>query len=173
MSATSEQPIEQPWYTEETDTRLLLCHDHRWLRFIGIPLAIGCASLAIALWFLPDLNYDRDWPILAVGSLIATGFALIGLHLSFNRIVFTADSERGILVRSEGFGVFTRTKCYELDEIQSVSVVKSNLVGSPSTSYRLELNMVNGPIGLASFVFREPLDAEASRWRRFLGLSES
>lgn len=106
-----------PWLVEESPEKLQLIHDYRWLRVIGFPLAAIGLIGSVGIWFLPGIPYQDAWPMLAVGSLIGSAFALMGMHLSFNLLTFTADRHLGTLTRREGFGPFIRIRNVSLERV--------------------------------------------------------
>ena len=81
-----------PWNVLETENRLELCHDHRWLAIVGIPMILIGTTAAIGLWFIPGVSYGDGWPIMSAGSLMGTGLVVLGLHLSLNREYFVVNS---------------------------------------------------------------------------------
>lgn len=130
----------------------------------GIPLALAAMAGAVGLWFVPDVDHRDAWPMLAVGSLIGSGIALLGLHVSFNREFFIADRKVGELVHRTGFGPWTRTRRRSLAEVRKV--VCERLPGRDS--YGLILVTDRREIRMAVFVQPEPIQFEGLRWALFL-----
>ena len=157
-----------PWIVHQTKDSLELCHDHRWLRIVGIPLiAIGIIA-AVAIWFIPHDNWDDAWPMLAVGSLFGLAIAIAGLHLSLNRVGFIAQLPDDRLLHYEGFGPLLRKREFRLSQVQHVRATQIVDAGSPGPRYALILIFPNQQLRLAIFVERDPILIEALRWSEFL-----
>lgn len=161
--------LEMPWRTEETKDRLVLCHDHRWLRIIGFP-AIGLGTvIALGIWFIPGINLNEAWPMLMVGSLIGSACILMGLQLSFSVINFSVQRGASEILRREGFGPFVRTQSFRIDDN---SVVKVSVQADPGmmSGYILEIQTADQGLRIAKFPDPSPIELEGKRWARFLQL---
>lgn len=163
------QPLELPWIIEQTSQQLRLTHDHRWLKIIGLPMVLLGLTGATGIWLIPGIPLQDAWPMLAVGSLIGCGFAMMGLHLSFNLLVFTADRQAGTLVRREGFGPFIRIRTLQLDEIKSVALLRGPSGGS-IPNYIFEIRWENRRLRIVSIADKALVEQEAIRWAAFLNV---
>jgi hypothetical protein len=163
-------PSKLPWNLVETAERLELCHDHRWLRIFGIPLATLGLVAAVAVWFIPVPNFAEAWPLLAVGSLMGLAFTLLGAHLSFNRVTIAADRRAQQLIHSQGFGIFTRSRRVPLNEVLSGALLRRTHAGSTLACYTFELVMCQRRVLVAAFPEPEPVVHTARRWSEFLNI---
>lgn len=159
-----------PWQSAETEIRLELVHDHRWLKVFGLPLAALGSAASILLWYIPGVELTEAWPMLAVGSLIGIAFTLMGLHLSFNRVLFTADRNQNQFIQQQGFGWFTRQKKIPFEAIQYVQIDRRSHSGSNFAQYTLELKTNKRSILIASFPELGPIEEESLRWARYLSI---
>lgn len=159
-----------PWQSVETESRLELVHDHRWLKLFGLPLAGFGSVVSILLWCIPGVELAEAWPMLAVGSLIGIAFMLMGLHLSFNRVIFVADRKQNLVVQQEGFGWFTRQKRIPFTELQRVRIDRRSNSGGSFVQYTMELVTSKRGILVASFPELEPVREESLRWSKFLDI---
>ena len=159
---------EQPWLVTESNRSLEICHDHRWLGIIGVPLACIGLVAATGLWFVPDVDYSEDWPIIAVGSLIGFGFVLMGLHLTFNREFFIADKNQGALIHRTGFGHFSRTRRYPLNEVKEVLCEPFATASKGTQRYAVTIVGESYRVPIAASLELDPIMMEAMRWSDFL-----
>lgn len=165
---TLQDELDQPWIVTEADEQLELCHEHRWLGILGIPLALFGLFAACGIWFLPDLNRAEDWPILAGGSLIGFGMALLGMHVTFNRERFIADKRQGSLIHRSGFGPFIRTRRYPLNDVEQLVCEPTPDAGTSGDRYSLSIVASSYAKRIATFVEAEPILWEGLRWSLFL-----
>lgn len=160
---------ELPWEIDEGTNRLSLTHQHLWLGIFGIPFAVISACLGVAIWFVPGVSAIREWPILSGGSIIASGFVVMGLHLTFNREQFIADQSKNELIHRSGFGPFIRTRRFQLSQLKRVQCVGSK---RSSSMQEYELNLVGTGFTrtIAIFVEKDVVLWEGIRWSSFLDL---
>ena len=158
-----------PWSVTETPGFLSLKHQHLWLGVFGIPFALISASLGVAIWFIPGVSAAREWPILAGGSVIALGFVVMGLHITFNREEFVADRLKEELLHIRGFQPFQRVRRYPLSQVQRVQCVLSKR-STTMEEYELNLSGRDFKKTIAFSVEKDIVLWEGLRWSSFLDL---
>ena len=168
MSTPTTSP-ELPWIIEQSPHLLRLTHDHRWLKIIGFPFALLGMAGAVAVWLIPGIPYQDAWPMLIVGSLIGCAFVAMGMHLSFNLLIFTADRQTGRLERREGFGPFIRIRTIPLSDITCVAFLRVPSGGS-IPNYILELRTSKRHMRIVSIADKDLVEQEAVRWAKFLSV---
>lgn len=169
MDKNNQSPDSLPWVIEEEADRLVLRHEHLWLGVFGIPFAILSACFGIGIWFIPGVAVFREWPIFAGGSVIALGFVVMGLHLTFNREEFIADRRSGRFEHVSGFGPFTKRRLIDLAEIERV-ICRESRRRSSFQEYEMVLQEKSRQRIVAVFVEKDVVLWEGLRWSTFLGL---
>ena len=165
---TNDQSSENfPWVIEEEPDRLVLRHEHLWLGFFGIPFSVLSAFFGIGIWFIPGVPVMREWPIFVGGSVIALGFVVMGLHLTFNREEFIADRRSGKFEHISGFGPFTRRRLSELAAIERV-ICREAKRRSSFQEYEMVLQEQGRQRIVAVFVEKDVVLWEGLRWSTFL-----
>ncbi len=159
-----------PWKVTATTQRLELTHEHLWLGIIGIPLSLIGLVISVGIWNIPGILISEAWPILSGGSVIGFGFTVMGLHLTFNREVFSLDQVGGKLTHLSGFGPFTRRRSYPITNIERVICRQAHETGS-STSYIMVLEGIKLSKRVVSFPEVDPVLWEGLRWSTFLNIS--
>ncbi|MDA8697943.1 hypothetical protein N9M41_05645, partial [Rhodopirellula sp.] len=109
------------------------------------------------------------WPILAGGSVIALGFVVMGLHITFNREEFIADRLKEELLHIRGFQPFQRVRRYPLSQVQRVQCVLSKR-STTMEEYELNLGGRDFKKTIAFSVEKDIVLWEGLRWSSFLDL---
>ena len=166
--------MDTSWVTQEDSQSLTIVHDNRWLAIIGIPLALVGSAVGIGPWLIDEARNSDAWPILAVGSLIGLAIFVMGLALCFNYESVKADRLSKTLERKKGKPPFQRCTQWTLDpftelKIELIKMTSSSGNGS-SLQYRLLLVSSQTSVSIASCPDHEPIQLEAQRWAKYLGL---
>ena len=164
--------MEASWETRETEERLTIVHDNRWLAIVGVPRMLVGLMIAGGPWLIEEARHSDAWPILVVGSLLGSGFVVAGLALCFKYEEIEADRSSATVARRVGLPPFRRTRTWAWDELTEVAAVTENQARSnhPGSTlhYRVRLIGPKCSVLVASALEREPIEAEAPRWARFL-----
>lgn len=164
--------METSWTIRETDERLTIIHDNRWLAIVGVPMMLVGLVIAVGPWLIEEARTSGAWPILAVGSLLGLGFVVFGLALCFKYEEIEADRSSGLVFRRAGLPPFRRTRSWSWADLTEVAAVTESQVRThhPGSSLHYRLRLIGPKCSLlvASSFDREPIEAEAPRWARFL-----
>jgi hypothetical protein len=166
--------METSWTCSEEKGRLKIAHDNRWLAIIGVPIALVGVAIAVGPWFLEGVSILDAWPILAVGSLIGSGFILMGLALSFKYDEVIADRDQDMLIQNTGLPPFRRSKTWPLKAIEEVVCLNEQMgrASGSGASFHCRLRLLGPKVSvlLASDLEAAPIRFEAERWAYYLNL---